>query len=201
MLQDMQQVDLLGSWIFKESQFKRELSKAAKCPLSDLEPYFHQRPWSAALEGKTVLVVHPFVKTIEKQYARRQLLFSHPEVLPDFELKTIQSVQSIGTTHGRQQFSDWFEALESMEQKIAQTEFDVAIIGCGAYGLPLAAHVKRLGKRAVHLGGATQILFGIKGKRWEDIPAFAKLFNEHWVRASEEDRPDNYREIEGGSYW
>ena len=31
----------------------------------------------------------------------------------------------------------------------------------------LAAHVKRLGKRAVHLRGATQILFSIKGKHWE----------------------------------
>ena len=45
-----------------------------------------------------------------------------------------------------------------MEDGIAEIDFEVALIGCGAYGLPLAAHVKRLGKKAVHLGGATQNL-------------------------------------------
>ena len=88
-----------------------------------------------------------------------------------------------------------------MEERISKIDFDVALLGCGAYGLPLAASIKRMGKKAVHLGGATQILFGIKGKRWEEIPKIAKLFNENWVRPSEEERPDNFSEIEGGSYW
>jgi hypothetical protein len=35
-------------------------------------------------------------------------------------------------------------------------EFDVALIGAGAYGLPLAACVKRLGKKAIHMGGVTK---------------------------------------------
>lgn len=38
-------------------------------------------------------------------------------------------------------------------------DFDVAIIGCEAYGFPLAARLKRAGKIVVHMGGATQILF------------------------------------------
>ena len=27
-------------------------------------------------------------------------------------------------------------------------------LGCGAYGFPLAAHVKRMGKKAIHMGGS-----------------------------------------------
>lgn len=30
-------------------------------------------------------------------------------------------------------------------------DYDVAIIGCGAYGMHLAAHAKRKGKIAIHL--------------------------------------------------
>jgi hypothetical protein len=34
----------------------------------------------------------------------------------------------------------------------------------------------------VHLGGATQRLFGIRGKRWDERPFFQNLYNEHWTR-------------------
>lgn len=201
MIQDIQIVDILGSWLKEELLFKRELSCAKRCPLPDLEPYYHERPWSAGLMGKRVLVVHPFEESIRKQYARRKELFQNSDVLPDFELITLRAVQSLGSAHDRLKFKDWFEALESMEGRISALKFDIALLGCGAYGLPLAAHVKRLGKKAVHLGGSTQILFGIRGKRWESIPGIARLFRESWIRPSEEERPDNFRQIEGGSYW
>jgi hypothetical protein len=51
------------------------------------------------------------------------------------------------------------------------------------------------------MAGATQILFGIKGKRWDTHSEIAKLYNEQWVRADELERPFNYLEVEGGSYW
>lgn len=61
-------------------------------------------------------------------------------------------------------------------------DFDIAIIGCGAYGMPLAAKLKKTGKQAIHLGGETQLLFGIKGKWWEEnYPSkIASCFNEYW---------------------
>ena len=80
-------------------------------------------------------------------------------------------------------YEDWFEALESMKTKIKQIDFDVSIIGCGAYGLPLAAYVKRIGKKAILLAGGTQLLFGIKGKRWEQYSnsCYRDMFNKHWI--------------------
>ena len=83
-------------------------------------------------------------------------------------------------------------------------EFDIAIIGCGAYGLPLAAKIKKSGKQAIHLAGATQLLFGIKGKRWEENADFSyvrKWFNEEWVYPSDEDKLENGNCVEGGCYW
>ena len=55
-----------------------------------------------------------------------------------------------------------------MIEKCIRLEFDVSIVGCGAYGFPLANEIKKKGKVAIHLTGATQLMFGIVGKRWEE---------------------------------
>jgi hypothetical protein len=90
-----------------------------------------------------------------------------------------------------------------MKSEIDKTEYDICIIGCGAYGLPLAAHVKRMGKKSIHLGGVTQLLFGIKGKRWEEyiVWPYMNLFNEHWIRPGERSSVKNGNSVEGGCYW
>jgi hypothetical protein len=199
MLEDMREVDLLGSWQPEEVRVADQFSAATIIPLPDLEPYLHARPWSEALEGRTVLVIHPFSETIQKQYEKRGELFPGRCVLPEFQLKTLKAVQSVvGTKVG---FATWFDALEWMCDEVSGIEFDTAIIGAGAYGFPLAAHVKRSGKQAVHLGGATQLLFGIRGKRWDDRPEFQHLFNASWVHPSPTEVPSNFRILEEGAYW
>lgn len=179
--------------------FRKYAKKPQYITLTALEPYYSNFPWSAALEGKRVLIVHPFAKTILSQYSKRRELFSDSYVLPEFELITFKAVQTIGSNTGG--FSTWFDALVYMKNEIAKLEFDVAILGCGAYAFPLASHIKRIGKKAVIMGGATQLLFGIKGKRWDDNPVISSLYNEAWVRPNEEDRPDGFENVEGGCYW
>ena len=67
-----------------------------------------------------------------------------------------------------------------MKSEIDKCDYDVCLIGCGAYGFPLAAHVKHKGKQAIHLGGTLQLLFGIKGNRWFDPNSFLyPKFNPH----------------------
>lgn len=199
MINCMPLVDVLGAWQKNELIFATELSNAEKVPLGDLEPYFHANPWSEMLKGKKVLVIHPFEESIREQYKKREWLFDDKRVLPEFDLHIIKAVQSIaGNPTG---FSSWFDALEYMKGEIDKRDFDIAIIGCGAYGFPLAAYVKSIGKKAVHLGGATQMLFGIKSKSWEDDSRFHYLINEHWVRPKETERPTNYKQVEGGRYW
>jgi hypothetical protein len=168
-----------------------------------LNPYFSKIPWTKALKGKKVLVVHPFANTIERQYQKRQLLFKD-DLLPQFQLSTVKAVQSIAGI--QTEFADWFEALDYMKSEIDKHDYDICLIGCGAYGFPLAAHVKRRGKKSVHLGGSLQLLFGIRGKRWENENYnnqynYARLMNEHWVKPSDEETPQSAVKVEGACYW
>jgi len=211
MLDDMKQLDVLGSWVSSEKKIKDRLEGVYITHLRLLEPFWSQTPWTHLLEGKRVVVVHPFAELIEQQYYnRRTKLFANSDVLPEFKLRTVKAVQSLGGNNS--QFTDWFDALEWMKQEIDREDYDIALIGCGAYGFPLAAHAKRTGHKAVHLGGALQLLFGIIGKRWENpnygvkewgIPAgtYSNLINEYWVRPGEKDRPSNAQQVEDGCYW
>ena len=201
MLKDIQSVDILGSWRIEEIFLRNFLLYSKKIPLVELEPYLQVNPWSEALEGKKVLVIHPFDKTIQSQYNNfRSVLFKDPRVLPQFKsLETIKAIQSISGNNTL--FTNWFEALDFMKSEIDKKDFDIAIIGTGAYGFPLAAHVKRIGKKAVHMGGATQILFGIKGKRWLENDKFKDIINEYFVHPLEEDKPKQFEQVEGGCYW
>jgi hypothetical protein len=168
-----------------------------------LDPYWSISPWTKALEGKKILVVHPFAETIEKQYKKREFIFKN-NLLPKFNLKTIKAIQSIAGE--KTVFNDWFEALESMKNEIDQQDYDICLIGCGAYGFHLAAHVKRMGKKAFHLGGSLQLLFGIRGNRWENENYnseynYSKLMNEYWIKPNKNEMPVNSKNIEESCYW
>ena len=200
MIDDARYIDILGSWRKEEALMEEEMKNCKKVSLISLEPYLSNDPWSECLTEKDILVIHPYFKTIKKQYKIRENLFRDNRVLPDFRIQTFKPLQTIaGNTDKR--FTSWFDGLNWMEDKINDLQFDIAIIGAGAYGLPLAAHIKRIGRKAIHLGGATQILFGIKGARWENKPEFQMLFNKHWVRPDQSEKPQGYQYIEKGCYW
>ncbi len=163
-----------------------------------IDPFYTLNNWTKVLKGKKVLVVHPFKDTIESQWRNKEKLFSDNEISLDFDLEVIKSVQSIG---GNTEYKDWFEAYETMCNEIEKKEFDIAIIGAGAYGLPLAAFVKRIGKKSIHLGGTTQLLFGIKGGRWDNERGLKNYYNQWWVRPLESEKPSSYKKVEGGCYW
>ena len=175
-------------------------NKPQLTPARAIEPYYYEEPWSANLQGKKVLIIHPFVDSICRQIAQRERIWPGKNVLPEFgEISMIRAVQSIAGS--KPDFEDWTSALEWMKKEMEQIDFDVAIIGAGAYALPLAAHAKNLGKQAIQTSGATQILFGIKGKRWDQHPVISKFYNDAWIRPSAEETPQATEKVEGGSYW
>lgn len=196
-----QSAELLALWnVGAEREVIRGCDATRFTELRALEPYYHTRPWSAALAGRRVLVVHPFRKTILSQYEKRAQLFPGRDILPEFaSLTVIQAVQGLaGQDTG---YNSWFDALDAMERKMDAADYDVAIIGAGAYGLPLAAHARDTGHAAIQMSGATQLLFGIKGRRWDDHPVISKLYNPAWVRPDESEGITNKEKVEGGSYW
>lgn len=194
--------DIVSLWgVGAESEVVHKYCQTSQfTKLHALEPYYFSNPWSAALEGKKVLIVHPFKKSIESQYKRREKIFPEKDILPKFKsLDCIEAVQSIAGE--KTKFNSWFDAMEYMKREISSKEFDVAIIGAGAYGLPLAAYCKEMGKQAVQMSGATQILFGIKGKRWDNHSVISKFYNEAWTRPLKSETPSDIKKVEGGSYW
>lgn len=202
MIEDMPLIDILASWRFEEEYFSKELQNAYKIDFEPYNPFWSDVPWTAALENKKVLVVHPFAETIQKQYLRKELIHKDPRVLPTFDLQTIKAIQTIGN-QGDGRFETWFDALEFMKNEIDKMDYDVCLLGCGAYGMPLAAHVKRSGKKAVHLGGSLQLLFGIRGARWENSNYnatynYSKLMNEFWVKPSATETPSKAQQVEEG---
>jgi hypothetical protein len=76
-----------------------------------------------------------------------------------------------------------------------------ALIGCGGLGMPIAKALKERGVIAIVLGGAIQVLFGIKGKRWKTHEVISTFWNDAWVWPSEAETPMNAQSIEGGCYW
>ena len=170
-----------------------------KIDIESIVPYFHDNFWSSALKGKKVLVVYPFVKTIQHQHEIRDKIWtgSHFGKLPDFELKTYKPVWSLGTNP----HNSWYESFCFMRDEISKIDFDIAILGCSHYGLPLVASIKNdMGKSAIYMGGETQILFGIKGRRWDSWPDAVIFYNEHWTRSIDE-VPAGASRMDGGSYW
>ena len=200
----MKDVDLLASWCKGEIWFEKALARSAVCHLGSLESFRYPKPWTAHLAGRSVLVIHPFEGTIRSQYQnRRAYLFANSDALPEFDLHTLRAVQSVAGNRPAG-FSTWFEALDHMTEKAIASPADVVIIGCGAYGFPLAARLKRAGKQCIHMGGATQLLFGIKGAAYERPTSGGfsqKFYNEYWVRPSADERPKNAELVEGACYW
>ena len=77
MKESSKQLDLLAVW----HTVMQDYLVNCVCPsdmvttsLADIEPYYCSHPWTSALAGKKVVVVHPFQKTIEEQYRKREKL-------------------------------------------------------------------------------------------------------------------------------
>lgn len=194
--------DVLALWQVKNEKkiINKYCLSAQYVKLRSLEPYYFKNPWSKVLENKKILIVHPFSHSILNQYKKRELLFKNSNILPKF--KDIYVVKAIQSNAGADvKYKSWFDSYNFMCDQINKYDFDVAIIGAGAYGLPLASYVKSIGKKAIQMSGATQILFGIKGARWDKHKFISKLYNEEWVRPGTDETPKDFKTVEGGSYW
>jgi hypothetical protein len=194
-------VDVMAVWdvTFYDFIVNVFCPQATFVPLTGIEPYyFPSKPWSKLLAHKRVLVIHPFEQSILNNFKHKNFLYEGTEVLPDFELITLKAEQNIGNIK-----SNYFQSLKIMQEKIKGLDFDIALIGCGAFGLPLGSFIKNYkNKSAIHLGGCLQILFGILGKRWDSkYPRISRFFNQYWTRPLESERPPTADLVEDACYW
>lgn len=194
-------MDLLVSWEIRGELklFNLFAPLATLIWWGTIEPFLSNEPWSSTLEGKRVLVISPFAKSIQGQYARRTKLWRDQRILPAFALLTIRCPFSAGLVAPKH--SDWMEALDDLKGQMDAIDFDVALIGAGAFSLPLATHAKRRGKVGIHIGGPLQVLFGIYGNRWKDLKEFQAFINESWVRPGKDETPEKVHKNENACYW
>lgn len=157
--------------------------------------------WTSCLKNKKVLVIHPFAETITKQYKKRKKLFDNPNLLPNFELIAYKSVVTFaGSSDNR--FDNWFDALNHMFLDIKKIDFEICLIGCGAYGLALGGLIyKNLNKKVIHVGGSLQLLFGIDGNLYHNYSLTKDLINPFWVYPSDSETPKEAFKVENSMYW
>jgi len=198
-------IDSLAWWSMFNMSFEASYIKSysPNCELIDLqsiEPFYSGSPWSEYLEGKNVLVISPFTESIKKQYDKRHLIWKDPRILPTFNLYTLKHPHSPGIDKPSE-FNSWLDMVRHYKSLMDTIDYDIMLVGSGASSLPLVAHARKNGKKAIHVGGPLQLLFGVKGGRWSEGNIGKHFYNEHWISPSIEETPQKYKNIEGGCYW
>ena len=163
-----------------------------------LEPFvFGKEGWHHSLSDKKVLCVSPFSDTIKNQIKKFDKIWDGAKVK---ELATVTSRFSEHWTGDKP--IPWRQKLDSMLSEIDKLDFDFATVGCGGLSLHICQHIKAMGKPCVHLGGGNQILYGVRGKRWDD------WFKQHnwygtkdWIRPMPHEVPPYHGTMEFGCYW
>ena len=183
-------------------------SSAVQIPLRSLEPYYVDSAdrWTNAIEGCNVCVVSSFTETIKKQLEIDSKKIWSDDVIPrnvnwSFVRSYYAPSVAKGTAEWSPEIQGWADALNYMEEKVVATGCSVALIGCGGLALPLGHRLKKRGIVAIIMGGAIQVLFGIKGARWKNHGVIGKFWNDNWVSPSADEIPGSYMSIEGGCYW
>jgi len=149
-------------------------------------------PWSmfnafrTILRDRKVLVVSPFSRTIERNFSNRNQFFKNYEY-PAFALKTHASpITYKGLPEELYPHRNWFATVEAMKRDIGNIDFDIALLSCGSYAMPIGDFIcQTLKKKAIYVGGVLQLYFGIMGRRYMN-PFFLDQINQEFFVHAEE---------------
>jgi hypothetical protein len=158
--------------------------------------------------GKKILLISPYAEFIASRakadiydsvwQASEKKWFSPLSIEA---LNIPYSYISASETHAL--YHDSVELYQTICTQISKLEFDIALIGAGALGMPIARYVKSLGKVGLSLGGHLQVIFGVAGGRWRNDPDWvARYLNEYWVDVPPNYHPPLSKQLsDGGAYW
>jgi hypothetical protein len=199
-LQAIDTFDILAAWGHPgETEIINRIAPRPLVRLRSFEAWRHPRPWSAALAGKRVVVVTPFARSVLSQFHQREKIWRDPAILPPCELRVVRMPLSPGLVPPVHR--DWRERYDAIVKECDEAPYDVMMVGAGGLSVPLAAHAKARGAIGFHLGGHTQIFFGVYGKRWDPDRLLAELRTPAWVRPSGDEAPPTVAKVEQGCYW
>jgi len=179
-------------------------------PLRSIEPYYctSDHHWTTALAGHRVTVVSSFVESMREQLEFKEVVWGdkHETLLPSSTTWSfVRSYYSPALAQGKCEWpapiQSWSDAVETMEKEVLDTKPRIVLLGCGGLAMPLAGRLKQKGIICVVMGGAIQLLFGIKGRRWESHPQISQMFTDDWILPSPSEIPNGAAQVEGGCYW
>lgn len=166
----------------------------------DIFHHIHSNPWTRCLKGKRLLIVSPFVESMQEKLNDREKIYGI-DLFPECEFVFLKPPQ----TQANCQSDEFDVELERFVSKIREIkdDFDVALVSCGGYGNLVCSKIYQMEKSAIYVGGVLQMYFGIYGSRWErERGDIMKLYkNEYWTRPKETERPDGFQNVENSCYW
>ena len=181
-----------------------------------LEPFYaiieNEIPWTHYLLGKKILIISPFIDSFQKQLKNGFKMFKDVEdgssnMSKNIFLEGQEFVfyKSFNTLAGNHIHNNWYETYKIMCDDIQKLDFDIALLSCGGYGMPLCNFIKNnLKKSAIYVGGGLQLLFGVIGQRWLTHPVILKIIEENqpkFIRPSGDEIVINNDIVELGCYW
>ena len=195
------------SSIKEEQDFFCETHKLDKIHNRSIEPFYimsdGKEPWTMHLKGKKVLIVHPFIDSIKQQISSGFKLFGDKHLFhPDQEYVFYKTFNTIC---GNRAHNHWLETYTIMCGEIQKLQFDIALVACGGYGLPICDFIKtKLNRSAIYVGGGLQLFFGVFGKRWQNNNFWKShvfKYKTTFIRPSGDEIVENNERVEGGTYW
>jgi hypothetical protein len=166
----------------------------------DIFHYIHINPWTIGLKGKKILIISSFINSIKEKISVRENIYGI-DLFPNCEFVFLKPPQTNGSNNSRvftEELNDFIKEINSVRDK-----FDVALVSCGGYGNLVCNAIYEMGKSAIYVGGVLQMYFGIYGERWmrERKDILNIYMNKYWSRPTAEEKPINYKSIEGSCYW
>lgn len=211
----VQQIDILG--LFQAEQEEKIIK------MNDLNslfiPYQHTEPdrsipsnesncYLRHFKGRKILFISPYADLLkarakedifESVWSNTQKKWFWPSEVSSYEIpySYVNSVQTHNT------YTTSIHLFDTICADVGSMDFDIALIGAGALGLPIASYLKSQGKIAISLGGHLQVLFGIRGDRWsKDEFWTTNYINKSWIEMPEKYHPENRTILtDNGAYW
>jgi len=168
-------------------------------------PVDENRCYLQYFRGKRILLVCPFGELLKRMATR--------EIFEGVWCKTGKKwfypmeVAALEFGYGfsgetQRKYSTAIDLFQQICEEIDRKEFDIALIAAAGLAIPIASHVKAMGRVAIDLGGHLQWLFGVIGNRIRERADWKRYFNEHWIDMPEKYRPKEAAEVcDSGAYW
>jgi len=210
--QAMKQLDVVGQWQppgsylakYEDACLQAYSPQAQRCGGALLSPFCPVASWLGDILAFRWLVITPFVQTAKSQLEKLPQLGLYPKNMKNSLQnlsKNICFIPAPPFAYMKKPLDrDWHETLKRLQSNMEGQRFDLALVGAGAWSLPLVVHAKALGRKGIHLGGITQLLFGIRGGRYEASGIYDPD-NQAWRRPLPEETPRKNRLMENGAYW